>query len=104
MKNLFGEKESAKLDCVPLSNDTVRLRVKEMSVDITEQVISGVKNSKFGFAIQIDESTDVIKCSQLLVYVRFIQKYQEKTELLISKELDSTTKGKDVFNVLDFFF
>ena len=27
-----------------------------------------------------------------------------KTELLISKELPGTTKGKDIFNLLDEFF
>ena len=75
-----------------------------MSGDIAEQVIAQVKDSKFGFAIQMDESTDVAKCSQLLVHVRFIQNDTVKTALVLSQELAATTKGKDVFNVLEDFF
>ena len=73
VRNLIGDEGAAKLDNVSLSNDTVKRRIQEMSGDIADQVIAGVKDSKFGFAIQLDESTDVAKCSQLLVYVRFIQ-------------------------------
>ncbi|XP_068250328.1 zinc finger BED domain-containing protein 5-like [Palaemon carinicauda] len=74
-----------------------------MSVDIAYQVVEGVKSSKYGFAIQLDESTDVTNCSQLLVYVYFTQSNAAKTELLLSQGLFSTTTGKDIFNVLDNF-
>ena len=100
VRNLIGDEAAAKLDGVSLSNDTVKLRLQEMSGDIVKQVIPEVKNSKSGFAIQIDESTDVAECSQLLVYVHFIQNDTVKTELMLSQELAATTKGKDVFNVL----
>ena len=70
-----------------------------MSGDIADQVMAGVKDSKFGFAIQLDELTDVAKCSQLLVYVCFIQNNTVKTEQMLNQEL-AATKGKDVFNVL----
>ena len=66
-------------------------------------MISGVKDSKFGFSIQLDESTDVTNNSQLLVYVRYAQDNSVKTELLMSNELLGTTKGKNVFKVLDNF-
>ena len=59
---------------------------------------------RIGFAIQLDESTDVAKCSQLLVYVGFVQNNTVKTELILNQELTATTKGKDVFNVLADFF
>ena len=76
-----------------------------MPFDIADQVISGVKDSKFGFSMQLDESTDITNNAQLLVYVRYTtQNYDVKTELLMSKQLSSTTKGKDVFEVLDNFF
>ena len=75
-----------------------------MSGDIADQVMAGVKDSKFGFAIQLDQSTDVAKCSQLLVYIRFIQNNTVKTELMLNQELAATTEGKDVFNVLADFF
>ena len=104
VRNLIGDGAAAKLDNVSLSNDTVKRRIQEMSGDIADQVMAGVKDSKFGLAIQLDESTDVAKCSQLLVYVRFIQNYTVKTELMLNQELAATTKEKDVFNVLADFF
>ena len=100
VRNLIGDEVAAKLDNVSLSKDTVKRRIQEMSGDIADQVMVGVKDSKFGFAIQLDESTDVAKYSQLLVYVRFIQNYTVKTELMLNQELAASTKGKDVFNVL----
>ena len=84
VKNLIGDEAVAKLDSVYLFNDTVKRRIQEMSGDIAEQIIAGVKDSKFGFAIQLDESTDVAKCSQLLVYVCYILNDMVKIELLLS--------------------
>ncbi|XP_077965569.1 zinc finger BED domain-containing protein 5-like, partial [Styela clava] len=82
VKNVLGEEAAAKLVSVPLSNNTVKNRIEEMSVDIAEQVISGVKDSEYGFSIQLDESTDVTNNAQLLVYVRYTQEKAVKTELL----------------------
>ena len=104
VKNQIGDEAAAKLDSVSLSNDTVKRRIQKMSGDIAEQIIAGVKDSKFGFAIQLDESTDVAKCSQLLVNVSYIHNNIVKTELLLSQALAATTKRKDVFDVLADFF
>ncbi|XP_068242269.1 zinc finger BED domain-containing protein 5-like [Palaemon carinicauda] len=104
VSHVIGEEAVAKLESVSVSNNTVQRRIEEMSVDIADQVVEGVKSSKYGFAIQLDESTDVTNCSQLLVYVRFTQSNAAKTELLLSQDLSSTTTGKDIFNVLDNFF
>ena len=41
-----------------------------MSTDINEQVLTEVQSSKYGFAIKLDETTDVSNCAQLLVFVR----------------------------------
>ena len=75
-----------------------------MSDDISDQVTTAVRASKYGFAMQLDESTDVTNCSQLVVYVRFTENDIVKTELLTSKEVCGTTKGKDIFNIVDEFF
>ena len=75
-----------------------------MSVDIADQVIPGVRDSKFGFALQLDESTDVTNSCQLLVYVRFTQNNAVKTELLLNHEVSTTSKRKNIFNVLNNFF
>jgi len=104
IRRVMGEESVAKLESVSLSNNTVKRRIEEMSLDIADQVIAGVRTSKFGFAIQVDESTDVANCCQLLVYIRFTQSNAVKTELFLSQKMCSATKGKDVFNVLDNFF
>ncbi|XP_068209161.1 zinc finger BED domain-containing protein 5-like [Palaemon carinicauda] len=104
VSHVIEEEAVAELESVSVSNNTVQRRIEEMSVDIADQVVEGVKSSKYGFAIQLDESTDVTNCSQLLVYVRFTQSNAAKTELLLSQNLSNTTTGKDIFNVLDNFF
>ena len=104
VKHVIGGEAATKLESVSISNYTVKNRVKELSVDISDQVISEVKDSKYGFSIQLDESTDVTNNAQLLVYVRYTQDNAVKTALLMSKELSGTTKGKDIFEALDNFF
>ncbi|XP_068229420.1 zinc finger BED domain-containing protein 5-like [Palaemon carinicauda] len=80
-------------ESVSVSNNTVQRRIEEMLVNIADQVVEGGKSSKYGFAIQLDESTDITNCSQLLVYVRFTQSNAAKTESLMSQDLSSTTTG-----------
>ena len=70
--------------------------IEEMSVDISDLVVVGVNVSSLGFTIQLDESTDVAKCCQLLDYAHFIDGNALKNLLLLSQELSSTTKGKDI--------
>ena len=92
------------MNFVSLSNDTVRRRIHDMSDNISDQVTTAVRASKYGFAMQLDESTDVTNCGQLLVYVRFTENDIVKTELLLSKEVSGTTKGKNIFNIVDEVF
>ena len=42
-----------------------------MSLDIFKQTIAELRESQC-FSLQLDESTDVAHCSQLVVYVRYI--------------------------------
>ena len=49
VRHVIGEEAAAKLKSVSLSNNTVQNRTEEMSVDIVDQVISEVKDSKFRF-------------------------------------------------------
>ena len=62
VRNLIGEKEAEKLNSVSLSNDAVKRRIHDMSDDISDQVTTAVRASKYGFAMQLDESTDVTNC------------------------------------------
>ena len=75
-----------------------------MSGDIVDQILAEIKESRFGFAIQLDESTDITNYCQLLVYVRYAQTNITKTGLLLNHEVSTTTKRKDIFDILDSFF
>ena len=55
------------------------------------------------FAIQLDGSTDVARCAQLLVFVRYIKDGDVKEEFLFCHALEATTKG-DVFQEVFKFF
>ena len=79
-------------------------QIEKMSDDITDQILAEIKESKFGFAIQLDESTDITNYCQLLVYVHYVQANIMKTELLLNHEVSTTMKGKDIFDILDSFF
>ena len=74
-----------------------------MSDDILEQVVAEVKASPY-FALQLDESTDVASCEQLLVYVRYMKGDSVKENCLFSEPLITTTRGEDVFGTLENFF
>ncbi|XP_063220911.1 zinc finger BED domain-containing protein 5-like [Bacillus rossius redtenbacheri] len=75
-----------------------------MSNDIEEQLVSRIKMSPF-FALQCDESTDISNCAQLLVFVRFLDDDNIiKEELLFSQELEMTSRGIDVMNIIIGYF
>ena len=76
-----------------------------MSGNIKEQGISEIKNSPFGlFSIQLDETTDVASCSQLLVFCRYFTESDMKDNILFCSELESTTKAVDVMETSTIFF
>ena len=58
-------------------------------------VVRDLRAKKYGFAMQLNESTDVTNCNQLLVNVRFTENDVVKIKVLLTnKEVSSTTKGK----------
>ena len=71
MKTMFGPKAEEKIRQIPLSNDTIRRRICDMSTDIQDTVIFSVKQSKM-FTMQVDESTDISGKAQLIVFIRFV--------------------------------
>ena len=78
VKLVWGENCAKKIERISLSDDTVKRRIAHMSLDVKQQEI---KSSLF-FAFQVDESTDVALCAQLLVYVRYIHEHDIKNEFL----------------------
>ena len=100
---VLGHESEKKLKQIPLSNDTVKQRVADLSGNINKQVISEIKNSPFGlFSIQLDETTDVASCSQLLVFCKYFTESDMK-DILFCSELESTTKAVGVMETLTMF-
>ena len=98
VKRVFAEQAIAKLNAVSLSDNTIKHRIEEMSDDNADQILAEMKESKFGFAVQLDELIDITNYCQLLVYVRYAQTNIMKTELLLNHEVSTTTKGKDILD------
>jgi hypothetical protein len=55
------------------------------------------------FVLQLDESTDVCKNSVLVAFVCYGHEKVRKTELLLCKNISTTTTGKDVFDIISSF-
>lgn len=99
-----GMEQRKKIEAVPLSNDTIHSRISDMSTNILEQVIAELDSTQFPFSMQLDESTDISQCSQLLVFVRYIHSGTSKEEFLFCQPLLKTTKAIDVFEMIIHFF
>ncbi|GFS82095.1 protein ZBED8 [Nephila pilipes] len=67
-----GLEQRKKLEAIPLSNDVIQSRIVEISCNILKQIINELKASPFPFSMQLDETTDISNCSQLLVFVRYV--------------------------------
>ena len=56
------------------------------------------------FSFQVDESTDVSSCAQLLVFVRYTHSDDIKEEFLFCSQLDTTTTSADIMGKMKTFF
>ena len=68
-----------------------------------QQLITRLKTSQ-KFAIQFDETKDVSKNAQLLLYVQYLHEENVEEELLFCRSLKSHTKGEYIFFKVDEFF
>ena len=94
---MLGKDAERKLESVSLSNSTIQRRIRDLSDDIKCQVVEEIKNASFGlFAIQIDESTDISSCAQLMVFAKYIYNDTFKEEFLFCSSLETTTKAADI--------
>ncbi|XP_076314931.1 protein FAM200C-like [Tachypleus tridentatus] len=100
-KAILEEQQAHQLRTISLSNDTVKSRIST-SEDILLQVVIAMKSSHV-HSLQLDESTDVASCSQLIVYVRYPDREVMKEEYLFSEPVATTTRREDIFKILETF-
>ena len=88
---------------MPLSADTIKRRIDDMSNDILETLIKKIK-AFLKFSIQIDETTSISKRAQLLSIVRFVDCDFITDEYLFCKEVPQRTIGQQIFRMTNQFF
>ncbi len=101
MANAFGNKEMAsKFETVSLSHQTVSRRVNEMSDHVSGMLRNIIQNCKY-YSLALDESNDISDNSQLIIFIRTIDKdFNIHEELLQIKPLITGTRGVDIFEAL----
>lgn len=62
-----ASEQRKKVEAVPLSNVIIHSRIVDMSFNILNQVMEELAVASFPF--QLDETVDISRCSQLLVFV-----------------------------------
>ncbi|GFU72571.1 DUF4371 domain-containing protein [Trichonephila clavipes] len=70
VKTLIGGSADIDICRIPLSNDTIHRRIKDMSENIEQNTAKTLANSNF--ALQVDETTDITGNAQLIAFVRFM--------------------------------
>lgn len=97
---MFGESAVAKMNTVPLSADTIKRRVTEMSSDIKNQLSSHLKDGG-NFCLQFDESTDIAGEAILIGFVRYILANAIVEDIFCFCSLPERTTGDEIFRAID---
>jgi hypothetical protein len=104
VKLVCGLEQRKKLEAVPLSNDVIRSGIFAISFSILKNVTEEWAASPFPSSMQLDETTDISQCSQLLVFVRYLHADVIKEGFLFCEPLLETTKAVDVLQIVKGFF
>ena len=96
VNDMLGPDAVKEVSKIPLSDNTIARRIKDMSVDIEKVVLEKVRISG-KFSLQVDESTDISGHAQLLANVRFVDEDCIRENFLFCKRLPKNTAGEEIF-------
>ncbi|XP_025414925.1 zinc finger BED domain-containing protein 5-like [Sipha flava] len=102
VKCMADEKTATMISNIPLSNNTVRSRIQDLSHEVKDTIISRIGQTKF--SLQLDESTDVAGLAVMMTFVRYEFSGIFHEDILFCKPLPSSTSGSEIFSMLDAFF
>ena len=94
----LGSKATEEISALPISNDSVRRRIDEMSCNIENKLVKILQKTCFSLAL--DESTVRDSDAILMSYVRFVRESELCEEMLFCESLKTTTTAADIFSVL----
>ena len=100
-KHVLGSEAAEKLKKIPLSNDTVKRRIREISDNLEDQLVRHIKD--IPISIQLDKSTFGAD-STLIVCIRFIENESIKEELLFVDYFECRFTGQDIFKMVRSYF
>ncbi|XP_076820931.1 protein FAM200C-like [Clavelina lepadiformis] len=105
VEEMLGTAAAEKVEGVPLSDNTISRSIEELSSDLKDQVrerfVATDNELSVLWSLQVDESTDRTGKSHLLAFIRFINNKTLVNQCLFCKELKGTTKGEDIFKLVD---
>ena len=78
-EGLLDENAQALSKKLVLHRNSVPRSISDMSLDVREQIIEGMKNSRLPVSLQQYETTDVGKCAQVMIFVRFLCQRADKS-------------------------
>ena len=100
---MCGDAVANKLEMVPLSNDTMKLCITELSRNVLQQTIAAIRHCE-RFSLQLDETTDIGSDAQLTVFVRYFDTNDFVERFLFCRPLAKNTTREEIFKKVDFFF
>ena len=100
---LCGDAVANKLVIVPLSNDTIKWRIQEISEDVLQQTIASIKRSG-KFSLQLDKTIDIGNDAQFMMFVRYLDTNDYMEQFLFCRPLAKNTTGEQIFKKVNSFF
>ncbi|KII61666.1 Protein ZBED8 [Thelohanellus kitauei] len=101
---MIGQEFVNKLNRKCISNDREHRKIADTSEDILDQIMQEIKSCPLPiFSIQIDESTGVLNCSQLIVNERYIYYDFLKDQFLLCPLPETTTVARYIFEKIGLF-